>query len=201
MANINLISARRAERVRLTRIARGLLTAMVVGGVISAGSVAYMLTRQVVAGQRLAQAESRLEELRPILQEIEDAEHERRALQPRLTTLVEAQQRTGHWFGIMEGLKRAIPTQTWLTNVAVERGAAQSPSLLRVNGVTSNQARVGETMFRLSQQPDYYSQVDLRYTRTARREEGVTVEFELVAQLKSEESAASRGANDAHQAN
>lgn len=200
MANINLISARRAERVRLTRIARGLVTSLIAGGVLSAGAVAFMLTRQVVASQRLSAADARLAELRPVLREIEDAEGERAALQPKLVTLTEAQQRTRHWYGILLGLKRVVPAQTWLTNVAVEKAGAES-SLLRVNGVTINQSRVGEAMYRLSQQPDFYSHVDLRYTRTAKNEQGENVEFELAAQLVQPESKASKGSTDATQAN
>jgi Tfp pilus assembly protein PilN len=200
MANINLISTRRAERVRLTKVARGLVVALIAGGVLSAGSVAFMLTRQVVAAQRLAAADVRLAELRPVLREIEDAEAERAALQPKLVTLLTAQQQTRHWFGIMQGLKQVVPSQTWLTSVAVE-GAGSDSSSLRVNGVTVNQARVGETMFRLAQQPNFYSHVDLRYTRTAQGDRGENVEFELSAQLVKPETKAAKGFSDANQAN
>jgi hypothetical protein len=73
--------------------------------------------------------------------------------------------------------------------------------VLRVSGSTINQARVGETMYRLSQQPDYYSHVDLRFTRTARNEQGENVEFELAAQLVQPESKATKGSSNATQAN
>jgi Tfp pilus assembly protein PilN len=182
MANINLISARRAERVRLTKVARGLAVALLASGVLSAGAVMFMLTRFVMAKQRVAQAESRLAVLRPILEEIEAAEQERRDLQPKLVTLTDAQKSTNRWFGIMEGLKRVVPEQTWLTNLSVE-GNPETGRIIRVNGISNNQSRVGETMYRLTQQPEYYSKVDLRFTRTTQVETRENVEFELAATL------------------
>ncbi len=189
MANINLISARRAERVRLTRIAKGLVLGLVGSGVLSAGAVTFMLTRYLMAKTRVVAADARLAELRPILEEIESAERERTQLQPKLVTLSQAQKNTSRWFGIMEGLKRVVPQQTWLTGVTVE-GNEEAGRVIRVNGITVNQSRVGETMYRLTQQPDFYSKVDLRYTRTTRVEEQENVEFELAAALNTPESEA-----------
>jgi Tfp pilus assembly protein PilN len=185
MANVNLISARRAERVRLARSARGLLLSIVVTGAVGLGGVAFLTAQYLVARSRVAMADAALEKLRPILQEIETAEQERAGLQPKLVTLTEAQDKSRRWYGIMEGLKRAVPEQTWLTNVAVERGSSENGRQLRLNGVTVSQARVGECMYRLSLQPEYYKKVDLRYTQTTKTEqEGQqAVEFELAALL------------------
>jgi len=182
MANINLISARRAERVRLTKIVRALMVSIVGTGVLSAGAVTYMLTAQILAAGELKNTEARLAQLRPILDEIESAERERADLQPKLTTLSQAQQKSSRWNGVMDGLKRVIPEGTWLTSVSVE-GAADTGQTMKVNGITVNQSRVGETMYRLTQQSDYYSKVDLRYTRTTKVENQDNVEFELAAQL------------------
>jgi Tfp pilus assembly protein PilN len=82
---------------------------------------------------------------------------------------------------MMDGFKRAVPEQTWLTNVSVEKAAENK--ILKINGVTVSQSRVGETMYRLSQQPDFYSKVDLRYTQTMKSASEDNVEFELAAQL------------------
>ena len=182
MANVNLISVRRAERVRLTKVSKGL-----VAGVIGAGAIS-LLAILVVGGQVLskkgevAEVDRELSKLRPIIQEMETDQKERSVLQPKLLTLTDAQLQTRRWFGMMEGFKRAVPEQTWLTNVSVEK-AGESSKLLKINGVTVNQSRVGETMYRLSLQPDYYSKVDLRYTQTLKTSLEDNVEFELAAQL------------------
>jgi Tfp pilus assembly protein PilN len=145
-----------------------------------------MLTRLFVAASRVAKANSQLEELRPILQEIQDAERERAELRPKLQTLTEAEEKTTRWTGIMEGLKRVVPAQTWLTSLTVE-GQGEAARVMHVTGVTVNQSRVGETMYRLTQQPDYYTKVDLRYTRTTKNDERDDVEFELAAELNQPE--------------
>jgi Tfp pilus assembly protein PilN len=103
-----------------------------------------------------------------------------------LRTLTDAQGRTGRWFGIMESLKRSVPDQTWLTNVAVEH-VPDVPDTIRINGLTVNQARVGETMYRLTQQPQYYKTVDLRFTQTTKVDAHDNVEFELAAHLNQPE--------------
>ena len=182
MANVNLISARRADRVRLTKISRGLTLATIATGAVSGLLILVMSTRLLTAQGDVATADKELSKLRPVLQQIESEEHERSGLTPKLTTLTDAQQSTRRWFGIMDGLKRAVPEQTWLTNVSVE-GNAETGRVMRIDGVTANQSRVGETMYRLSQQPDYYKQVNLRYTQTTKMDTGDNVEFELAAQL------------------
>jgi len=196
MANVNLISARRAERVRMTRIARGLSGAVVVTGALGLLTVAYMTTQLVIKQQDIAKTERELGALRPVLAEIELAEQERLALQPKIATLTEAQQRTQRWFGIMDGFKRAVPSETWLTNVSVEKSGDAS-KVLRVNGVTVSQSRVGETMYRLSQQRQQYSRVDLRFTQTTPTQDKHSVEFELAAHLSQPAQAeAAGGANE-----
>ncbi|MFN3648529.1 MAG: PilN domain-containing protein [Armatimonadota bacterium] len=182
MANINLISARRAERVRVAKVAKGLLIGLIVVSSLGLGSAAFMTGQIFIAGGRVTAAEKELEKLRPILDEIEAAEKERLALQPKLTTLTEAQQATNRWYGILEGLKRAVPEETWLTNLAVEK-SGDGPQTLRINGMTASQTRVGETMYRLTQQPEHYAKVDLRYSETSRAQIADAVEFELAAQL------------------
>lgn len=181
MANVNLISARRAERVRLTKIAKAMFAATI--GVSGLGLVAVLVVGGQVMSTRsqVEAADRELEKLRPIIAEMEADQRERSVLLPKLTTLTEAQQQTRRWFGMMEGFKRAVPEQTWLTNVSVER--TPDTQTLKLNGVTVNQSRVGETMYRLSQQPDFYKKVDLRYTQTLNSQTQNSVEFELAAQL------------------
>jgi Tfp pilus assembly protein PilN len=195
MANVNLISARRAERVRLTRITRALMLAAAGTGAISFLLIGVMSTRLLAAQSSVRTADSALTKLRPVLLQIETDERERNQLAPKLTTLTQAQQVTQHWFGIMDSLKRAVPEQTWLTSVSVEK-SGDSQQTMKIDGVTANQSRVGETMYRLSLQPDFYKKVDLRFTQTAKTESGDNVDFELAAQLNQPEPAQKAG--DAH---
>lgn len=181
MANINLISVRRQERLRLNKIARYILMGMVGVAAIGLGTISYFGTMIGLANAETGRQQKRLNEIKPELDEIRAAETERIKLQPKLVTLSEAQSFTGRWHGILEGMKRATPEQTWLTNFAVE-GNPEGYKI-RLNGVTSNQTRVGETMLRLTAQPEYYQKVNLGYTQATQIENIPTVEFELTAEL------------------
>ena len=183
MANINLISARRAERVRLTRVTRGLLAGIAGTTVVGFGAFSLLAFQLLAVNGRFGDVQAKLVKLRPILKQIEADQAERAVLQPKILTLTEAQKKTQRWFDILEGMKRAIPEETWLTNLAVEKGTADQPGALRLTGTTVSQTRVGETMYRLTQQPNYYKKVDLRFTQTNQVETHSEVAFELVAQL------------------
>jgi Tfp pilus assembly protein PilN len=181
MANVNLISARRAERVRLTKIAKAMFVAAVGAGGLSLVAILLVGGQVMATRSQVADADRELEKLRPIIAEMDADKQERSALLPKLATLTDAQQQTRRWFGMLEGFKRAVPEQTWLTSVSVER--TPDTQTLKLNGVTVNQSRVGETMYRLSQQPDFYKKVDLRYTQTLNSQTNSSVEFELAAQM------------------
>ena len=183
MANINLISARRAERVRLTRLARGLTLACLVATGLGVATLGFMGSQIYLAKSSVDALEKELAKLRPIREQIQRDEKDRLALQPKIATLTQAQGATKRWFGIMEGLKRADPENTWLTNLAVEQNG-ETGQTMKINGVTVNQSRVGETMYRLSGQPEFYQRVDLRFTTVSKGEDSENVEFELAAPLK-----------------
>lgn len=182
MANINLISNRRAERVRLARIARGLGVATIIVLTLGMGSAAFMFGQILMAGGALQKAEAEMEKLRPVLDEIAASEQRQAQLKPKLETLTSAQVRTHRWWSVMEGFKRAVPGETWFTNLAVEKSGDDAQTV-RINGITANQARVGETMYRLSQQQEFYKKVDLRFTQASQDPEDPKVEFELAAQM------------------
>ncbi|MBM3458558.1 MAG: hypothetical protein FJX77_08525, partial [Armatimonadetes bacterium] len=89
MANINLISARRAERVRLSRIARGVMVAIV--GTVGAGVIgAAVFAAQILSVKvQIGGADRELARLSPIRKEIEAADKERLVLKPKMDTLNE----------------------------------------------------------------------------------------------------------------
>src|SRR5687768_13286980 len=112
MANINLISSRRAERVRLARIARGLGVATIFVLTMGMASAGFMVGQLLMASGSLAKAEAEMEQLRPVLDEIAASEQRQAQLKPKLDTLTQAQVRTHRWWSVMEGFKRAVPGDT-----------------------------------------------------------------------------------------
>lgn len=182
MANINLISAYRAERVRLTRLARALLVMELLCVAVIAVSFLFLGGRVLVTHGHVRRSRAELAKLRPSIQRIEDIEDQRFALTPRLALLSDAQVSTRRWLGILESLKRCVPADTWLTNITVESNQ-ETGKRLKVSGVTISQSHVGETMLRLSQVREYYERVDLSFTRPLLVNDVRRVEFEIVAPL------------------
>lgn len=200
MANINLISARRAEYLRQLRTIRILLAVGVATVALGLGGVVFSAGQLVLAQRRAAHLESQLQALRPLLAEIEAAQKARQALVPKLTTLTGAQQQTRHWHDLLEGFKRAIPEGTWLTNLSADASEKEPARNLRIHGITESQSRVGETMYRLSLQEEFYEQINLSYTQTTQVARQPQVEFELTAQLKGTSTEEKAGDKDADQA-
>jgi Tfp pilus assembly protein PilN len=200
MANVNLIATRRADRVRLTRTARVLSLACVLAGGLGLVAVGFMGSQIFMARSAIAGLDQELAKLRPIREQIERDEQERIALQPKIETLTSAQKETQRWLGILEGLKRAVPDQTFLTNVGVEAAGADGKQL-KLNGVTDTQARVGETMLRLNGQREFYDRVDLSFTTVNKTDGQEKVEFELKAALHTPEKPAVQGEGNATETN
>lgn len=196
MANINLISGRRAESVRMTQVAKGLFVLMVGCGLLAMAIMAFMLGQQFVADGHIREEKDKLAKLKPIIEEIDAAKRDRNNLLPKLETLTQAQKRTKRWWDVMEGLKHAIPEETWLTKFSVDQ-PGDAPTL-GISGVTTTQRRVGETMMLLSAQPEHFTRVDLRYTQQDPNSDNVV--FELAAQLVSLEPPKPEGEGDAPKA-
>jgi len=184
MANINFISARRAERVRLKKAA----SVLSLGVMIAGGAVLFTLgmTGMQVWGYKaqIRQAKDEIERMKPEIERVQADEKERASLLPMIQTLELAQLSTEYWLGVMGGLKRSVPAQTWLTNIQAARQGEGGQ--VRITGVTADTTRVGETMLRLNQQTNYYSRVDLGYTRAkmAVGNQSPNFDFELAAQLQ-----------------
>jgi Tfp pilus assembly protein PilN len=185
MISINMIAARRAERVRLARITRALTVATGIAGALLFTVFAGMSARILSVRFQVARVEADLVRLQPTLDRIAALDRERQKLVPKLDVLARAQGATLRWHSVLSDLHRSIPPQTWLTSLAVERGSDDKQTI-RLNGVTVSQKLVGEAMLRLNQNP-LYRAIDLHYTQPGKMGERDTVEFELAAHLQPNE--------------
>jgi Tfp pilus assembly protein PilN len=182
MASINLIAARRAEHHRLMRVTRALGIACITAVSCLLGIFTLNSARLIHTNIAMGQLDAELIRLKPTLERIRVAQMERQELQPKLVTLTNAQSATLRWFDVLDGLKKTVPQQAWLTSLTVE-GSKDGEQAVKFNGITVSQKLVGETMLRLNQF-SYYKGVDLHYTQTGKLGKRDTVEFEVAAQLK-----------------
>lgn len=194
MISINMISARRAEHLRMLRWVRALgLTAVVAGA-------GMLLVNLFVSAQRLEtrvqtnQVNRELARLKPALDRLNQIQQARVSLQPKLMVLNKAQNDTMRWYDVLVSLKHTVPTRAWLTSLNVE-GGRDDPQIVRLAGITESQSMVGETMLRLnearrgSQGPLLYQAVDLDFTQSGKLGDRDTVQFEVAAHLPPAENA------------
>jgi Tfp pilus assembly protein PilN len=187
MVSINMIAGRRAERLRLARITRGLTLSAGMAGALIFAIFATMSARIIATRMEAGRVDAQLARLQPTLERIAALNQERAILRPRLVVLDNAQSATLRWHSVLADLQRSIPPQTWLIGLAVE-GARDSDQTVRLNGVTVSQKLVGEAMLRLNQNR-LYKAIDLHFTQSGKVGERDTVEFELAAHLQPMEGA------------
>ncbi len=181
MISINMISARRAEHLRMLRWVRalGLATAVVGAGMLA---VNFFVRVQIFStGARLGAVEQDLSRLKPALDRLAQVQQSRDGLKPKLMVLTKAQSDTMKWYDVLVSLKKTVPTNSWLTSLNVEGGRDENQTV-RINGITQSQSMVGETMLRLNG-TKLYDSVDLHFTQSGKLGEHETVEFEVAAHL------------------
>jgi Tfp pilus assembly protein PilN len=103
-------------------------------------------------------------------------------LQPRLTSLQDAQQLTDRWIHILDHFTTQTPRNTWLTNL---RSAANDPQrgvMVTLIGMSTAQDPVGEFMQRAQNEPNLENLV-LKYTNEKPTLAGPAIEFELEAEV------------------
>jgi Tfp pilus assembly protein PilN len=156
----------------------------------------------------LSRTKTRVAELQPTLEHIEEIKAETALLQPKISTLRTARADTLRWRALLQIVSQSIPSNAWLSGIAAttpsatgtpdpnaDPSAAAPPAVIAISGTAGSQTLVGETMSRLGSYP-VFGQVDLRFTQIdaatggAASADGVKstparVKFEIGAQLKS----------------
>lgn len=190
MPSINMIAARRAEKVRLEKMMRIAFLVIVGEAVLMLFLLGFMTTRIFSANREITRLDNELARIQPTVEKIKAYEAEIKKLEPRLNLLADSREQTMLWFNILQNLSRSMPEKTWVSNVTTSRAAPtgpagrekQSATTLTVRGMSVSQGLVGETMLRLGQYPEF-KKVNLDYTQEASSRDFEAVEFQLGALL------------------
>ena len=181
MISVNMMSARRAEHLRMLRWVRALgLATMVVGAGMLVVNI-FVRAQIFATGASLNAVNQELSRLKPALDRLDQIQQARANLRPKLMVLDKAQSDTRRWYRVLVSLKRTVPTHAWLTSLNVEGGRDEAQTV-RLDGVTESQSMVGETMLRLNA-TKLYQAVDLSYTQSGKTGDRDTVQFEVAAHL------------------
>jgi Tfp pilus assembly protein PilN len=169
MLLINLIAARRAERRKLELIRAVMVRAML--GIAAATTLgAVVMTFQVqTVKSRIDDVNQQTAALQDTVSRVELLQAQMGALQPRVATLLKAQNSTNRWRAVLEEISISLPEKTWITSFASQAGADG----FTITGQSASQNEVGKAMMRLGTQA-YIKDVNLQYTQSAAKSGSVT---------------------------
>jgi len=193
MPSVNMIAPRRAEKRRRERDMRRLVVVIIAELIFAVGLGGWIATRMLTTSNRIADLNTQISKLKPIVKQIEDYNDATSRLKPKLSLLNQAKDSTMRWYSALDRLTQSLPQSTYLTRVA-SMADNKEPSAVSVNltGVSISQERIGETMMRLHQIPEFES-INLHFTQNTDVSGAPAVEFEIGAVLKNDKT--TKGAN------
>lgn len=185
MPSINMIAPRRADKLRLERDMRRLVVVIIAELICAVALGGWICTRMLTTSGRIADLDTQIAKLKPTVRQIEDYERATKALGPKLELLSQAKESTMRWYNTLDRLTQSLPQSTFITRMNTSIGTGSgAASTLNMVGVSASQEKIGETMMRLHNIPDF-EKVDLHYTQKSAATDAAAFEFEIGAVLKS----------------
>lgn len=183
MPSINMIAPRRAEKRRLEHAMRKLAILILAELVCVVAVCGWVVTKTLTTRASIAELNAQLLTLAPKIKIVKDMDQKTAALKPKVDLLNQAKAKTMRWYNTLDRLTQSVPSATWLTRLSTSTDISSKDIILTLNGMTNEQARVGETMMRLQSNPDFKS-VDLHYTQKGNQDKAQGVEFEIGAAMQ-----------------
>jgi len=189
MPSINMIAPRRAEKLRLERDMQRLVIVILAEIIIAVFMGGWICTKIMTTNGQISDLDGQLASLQPIVKQIEGYESDTKILAPKLELLKNAKDQTMTWYDSLDRLTQSLPQSTYLTRLGTS-SAEKDSSIIKVNlsGVSTSQAKIGETMIRLHAIPDFEN-IDLHFTQGTEVDRVPAVEFEFGALMKGKTSA------------
>lgn len=191
MPSINMIAPRRAEKRRLECAMRKLAVLILAQLVFAVALGGWVFMKSLTTRATIAELNSQLQVLTPKIKKVAELDKQTSELKPKVELLNKAKLDTMRWYNTLDQLTRSVPSATWLTRLSTVSNPL-SGTVLNINGVTCEQARVGETMMRLQGNPDFKS-VDLHFTQKGTGQGPSSVEFEIGAAMSGDQNDKSKG--------
>lgn len=186
MPSINMIAPRRAEKQRLERDMRRLAGVILAELIVAIGLSGWVCTKIFTTRAKVNDLNVQIQKLQPIVNEIEKNKKETASLKPKLELLGQARTNTMRWYNSLDRLTASLPSSTWLTRISTVSQATNTAMVININGVSINQAKVGEIMMQMGKNPDLDG-VDLHFTQKTNINSANAIEFEIGAKMKSTE--------------
>ena len=193
MPSINMIAPRRADKRRLERDMRRLVLVILAELVCAVAIGGWVCTRLLTTHSRIADLDVQITRLQPVVKQIEGYDKAAELLAPKLELLNKAKDDTMRWYNTLDRLTQSLPQSTYLTRVDTKRNEkTDEGTTVNLSGVSTSQAKVGETMLRLTAIPDF-DKVDLHFTQATSIEGGAGIEFEVGAAMHADKPSTTGG--------
>jgi len=151
----------------------------------------WVATRYFSTCNQIADLDVKISKLTPVITQIKRYDASTAEIRPKMELLQRAQRQTLSWYDTFDRLTQTIPTSTYLSKVSSNMDATGRKGITVVmNGVSSEQSKVGETMLRFYTVPTFEN-VELHFTQE-HTGLGGGVDFEVAATMKG--STSSKGA-------
>ncbi|MEI6511711.1 MAG: hypothetical protein WCO51_00350 [bacterium] len=184
MPLVNLISIQRASKRATEKRAQLLFFCWIVEVVLFLFGSGFLMWRTGVFQAQISELGAREQQLAPFQKQISQAEQQIATIQPKLTTLLNAQADTERWQRILGHISISMPPRTWITSVRSEMPKdSKDLSIVTVGGFAADQELVGDVMLRLNTCTDL-NKIELKYTQQKQLITASGIEFELGTSLK-----------------
>ncbi|MHB9036117.1 MAG: PilN domain-containing protein [Armatimonadota bacterium] len=156
--------------------------------IFAVGLGGWVCTKAYTIHANIRSLDAQIAKLQPVVKEIEQYESATKKLKPKLDLLGDAKDRTMRWYNSLDKLTQSLASSTYLTRITTTKSQGKDLStVISLAGVSSAQARVGETMLRLQTIRDF-DKVDLHFTQELSGRGCSGIEFEIGAVMKGAES-------------
>lgn len=201
MPSINMIAPRRAEKLRIQRDIQRLSIVIIAEILFAVCLGGWMCTKLWSTQINVVRLDEQLNKLKPVVEQIQSYQTATKQLAPKLELLNHAKTQTMCWYDTLDKLTQSLPSSTYLTRISTSTstvtGDTKKQTTVILSGISSEQARVGETMMRLQAIPAF-EKVNLSYTRKSGGKLN-GIDFEIDASMKGDKESKGVKANGSNQ--
>ena len=183
MPYINLIQEQRQEARKNESRARMFFLSFVGSLVMGAGVFGFLMFEQELLKLEESELQHKAQRLQPLAKRIDSNLATYAELQPRLTTLENANLATGHWSRILDHVSKTTPPNTWLTALRCTSSDPTKPTEVIFAGLSDKQELVGDFMLNLQSCVDL-TNVHLNFTRPKLTNLTRNIEFEIGSEIE-----------------
>jgi Tfp pilus assembly protein PilN len=184
MPLINLIQEQRLVTKKAEQQVLVLFLSAATIGIVAFLGTAWLMFKTIGIHAEANEIQEKIEELKPIQEQVASLESEIGQLRPRISTLTQAREQTEQWMRILDHLSTNTPEAVTLAELsAMEQGTGEDKKVdLKLRGFGTTQDSVGAFLLRVQTSTDL-ADTNLGFTKVVNDAERERLEFEFKSQV------------------